>query len=203
MPEISLTDFVDFIVKSGTPRLTKVRQLRERTEYDPASDFWKALREGIVSYHRSASANKNQLDSIITIVNDSKRKKRYNAAIEHYKKFIGRKKISWFQPPRTDWLKSGLTVRVNPELGLMWSETRYVIKLYFKDEQLTKRKADVVTALMVDALNAQLQTGDQVAVLDVHSQKLYTGYSENLSPLLIGEASSFVAIWEALENNEK
>ena len=85
----------------------------------------------------------------------------------------------------------------------MWSETRYVIKLYFKDEQLTKRKADVVTALMVDALNAQLQTGDQVAVLDVHSQKLYTGYSENLSPLLIGEASSFVAIWEALENNEK
>ena len=45
MPEISLTDFVDFVIKAGSPKLTKVRELVNRGGYSPAFDFWKTLRE--------------------------------------------------------------------------------------------------------------------------------------------------------------
>jgi hypothetical protein len=33
LPEISLTDFVDFVIKAGSPKLTKVRELVNREEY--------------------------------------------------------------------------------------------------------------------------------------------------------------------------
>ncbi|MGC8623940.1 MAG: hypothetical protein ACP5VQ_01585 [Phycisphaerae bacterium] len=39
MPEISLTDFVDFLIKSGTPKLTKVTQIKQRPDYNPNPYF--------------------------------------------------------------------------------------------------------------------------------------------------------------------
>jgi hypothetical protein len=43
MPSISLTDFVDFVVATGTSKLTKVRQIKRRPQYHPAFDHWKSL----------------------------------------------------------------------------------------------------------------------------------------------------------------
>lgn len=51
MADISLTDFVDFAIKTPSSQLTKVRQLYNRGAYDPRFDFWKALREAIQASH--------------------------------------------------------------------------------------------------------------------------------------------------------
>ena len=55
MPDISLTQFVDFVIKAGSPKLTAVRQIMT-TSYSPASDFWKAACAYLV-----ASASPNRL----------------------------------------------------------------------------------------------------------------------------------------------
>ncbi len=86
MTKISLTDFVDFVIKSGTPKLTKVKQIKGRGEYSPASDFWKNLREAIVDYHKADSSNKKLLDNA-TKQKDAKRAKHYPSRIAGYKKF--------------------------------------------------------------------------------------------------------------------
>lgn len=198
MPEISLTDFVDFVTKSGTPRLTKVRSLRDRGEYDPAADFWKGLREEIIKFHHGRAGSTMQIGNILKSVSDPKKIRRYSNAIAKYRKFIGRKKPEWFQPPRTEWNHAGLTIRINPELGLIWNKQRHVIKLYFKDDRLTKRKTDVVIALMTSSLSGKIRTNDFISVLDVHNSRLFTGCPYDLSPLLLGEAAAFVAIWDAL-----
>ena len=39
MAEISLTDFVDFVIKSGSPKLTKVKSAKTRPDYDPKTDY--------------------------------------------------------------------------------------------------------------------------------------------------------------------
>ena len=52
VPEISLTDFVDFVIKAGSPKLTKVRELFNRGEYSPAFDYWKQLRDHIADTHQ-------------------------------------------------------------------------------------------------------------------------------------------------------
>ena len=53
MPEISLTDFVEFVNKIGPPRLTKVKEIKTRPAYSPAVDFWKPLREAIRDFHKT------------------------------------------------------------------------------------------------------------------------------------------------------
>lgn len=52
MPDISLTDFVDFVIKMGTPKLTKVKAVKNREEYEPAKDYWRQLRKGLQSFHK-------------------------------------------------------------------------------------------------------------------------------------------------------
>jgi len=67
--ELSLTDFVDFVCKSGSTKLTKVKQIKNREDYSPATDFYKALREGIQDIHRK-NGKKKELKIILEKVSD-------------------------------------------------------------------------------------------------------------------------------------
>lgn len=50
-PDLSLTDFVDFVHKSGTARATHLRQIKERPDYEPAFDFYRPLRNKLAEVH--------------------------------------------------------------------------------------------------------------------------------------------------------
>src|SRR5690606_26721719 len=112
--EISLTDFIDYVNKTGTSKLTKVRQLKDREKnYHPAKDFYKALREGIVENHQKGGGKKD-LDKIIQTLKDERKTKNYIEAIAGYKKFWGRKPINYFEPASRHWIIGDLDVRINP-----------------------------------------------------------------------------------------
>jgi len=200
MPDISLTDFVDFVIKSGTPKLTKVREVKNRPEYEPALDYWKQLREGIRDFHRAGGKNKAELDDIVDSTENPKKVGRYSAAIKGYKRFLGRKYIRWVDPLSGNWLYDKLSVKVNPELGLRIDADRYLVKLYFKDEAPTKNRVEIVLEMMKTVLGANAPQGTQMAVLDVSKGKLYTQTVAipQLSVLLEGEAAAFVRMWEAI-----
>ena len=196
MPEISLTDFVDFVIKAGSPKLTKVRELLNRGEYSPALDFWKALREHIPQTHKGQVGIDSILDHIA-----AKKKRRYEAALTGYKKFIRRVgDAPYFEPPSDRWVNSGLTVRVNPELGLCIHGERHVIKLYFKDEAPTRHRIDAVLELMKICLCKGRFTDVKVAVLDVAKGRIIPATRDNPEfPILLStEAASFVSMWVAM-----
>jgi len=199
MPEVSLTDFVDFAMASGPPRVTKVRQLKTRGDYDPATDFWKRLRDGIETFHREGK-DRAFLDEIRTGLTDQKKLTAYPVLITAYRRFLGRKKIEWFEPPFTRWSHAGLTVRVNPELGLRIDGNPYAIKLYFKKEKLSKRKVDSVLHVMDTALPRPAGRTFAVAVLDVPRARLVvpTVPIPGLDLLLKSEAAAFIQIWQGL-----
>ena len=81
MIQISLTSFVDFVSKSGTPKVTVVQnvitQLREG--YDPVKDFWKTLRDAIVEMHRHKKP-KSDLDMTLKRLTDVRRSAAYPEA---------------------------------------------------------------------------------------------------------------------------
>jgi hypothetical protein len=197
MPGISLTDFVDFVISSGTPKLTKVGNIKNRREYQPAFDFWKPLRDGIVAFHRARSQNRRDLDRITSGVTDQKKSVRYPECIRAYKRFLGRKRVSWFAPPTGRWGPQDLTIRINPELGLNINGIPHVIKLYFKAEPLSRRRVEIVLLLLQAALQGQVRRGTHYAILDVPRARLFEDPHPNASllPLLQGEASSFLTIW--------
>ncbi|WP_426484280.1 hypothetical protein [Flavobacterium sp. 2] len=196
---VSLTDFIDFVNKSGNSKMTKVKQVKYRNTYHPASDFYKAFREEIIEIHKNNN-DKKLLDNLLHKLTDLKKKVNYPISIDGYKKFWGKKKIEWFDPPFYHWLTGDLDIKINPELGLSFDNKFYVIKLFLKADKISKDKLSQILSLMESQLRKE--TGDEVifAVLDVKNSKLYENTKGDYTylPLLEGEAKSFESIWKAI-----
>jgi len=197
--EISLTDFVDFVSKSGGSKLTKVKQIKNRDDYHPATDFYKALREGIIAVHRK-DGSKAELNDLMNGLTDEKKIKNYPDAIAGYKKFWGNKKFTWFQPPAKHWKNGDVDIKINPELGLEYEDKFIVIKLYMKAEKLTKDRVTQILSLLESQLRKRVEPEVLFCVLDVKNAKLFINESKDSSflPLLEGEVRSFETIWKAI-----
>jgi hypothetical protein len=197
--KISLTDFVDFVVASGTSKLTKVRQIKNRPQYQPQFDHWKDLREAIVVYHAENKGDKKYFDSFIETVLDKKKKESYRPLITNYKSFLGKKKCDTHDTENATWKYKTLEVRINPELCISVNGSKRLMKLYFKSVPLSKQKVDVIFVLMKHSL-PKPQGLAEYALLDVNHNKEYVSKDPNdaLLPLLYGEADSFITIWNSL-----
>lgn len=196
---ISLTDFVDFTLRTGMPKLTKVREVMNREVYNPATDFWKPLRDGIVKFHREEKTI-DFLDALATKQTDSKKLGRYPEVISAYKKFLGRKQIQWFDPPKSQWVMDDLAISINPELGLTIKDQPYIIKLFFKEDSINKRRSEIIFHLMEEELRSTAPEKAIMAVFDMKQGKLIPskGSPENISIVLEAEAKTFMSIWNKL-----
>ncbi len=195
--EISLTDFMEFVNKSGGSKMTKVKEIKYRPGYNPSTDFYKPLREGLIEIHQNLKSKKD-LKNILDSLTDKKKIDNYPIAIEGYKKFWGRKTISWFAPPFCHWRIGDLGVRINPELGIEFGGIFYAVKLYFKPTKLTKDKVSQILSLMEDQLRGHTEPEVVFAVLDIKNNKFFSNDGKDTSyvPLLQGEARSFETIWK-------
>lgn len=199
MPNLTLSDVVDVFSKAGTPKATKVRQIKNRAAYQPATDFYRGLRSSIVSIHATGK-NREALDRIVPSLADAKKIGNYQEIVDGYKKFWGKKAVSWFDPPRGSYSHAGVDVLVNPELGLVIDGRRIVIKLYFKSDEITKARIELVPVLMEVVLRASCKEGDLVALLDVRKSKLYflgvpTGPA---TAMLNAELAYVAALWPSV-----
>lgn len=196
MPRLSLTDLVDVVSKAGSPKATKVRQIKNRNDYSPATDFYKPLRDGIISVHQSGKS-KSELDSILNGLKDVKKRSAYPEIIEGYRKWWGGKKPEWFSPPTAVYTNSGIDVSINPEIGFLYNDTPHVIKLYLKDDDVNKSKMDLITALMEHCLRQKTSANTRIGVLDVRGSKLYTlGTNSAVQKAIIDAELAYVAaLW--------
>lgn len=199
MPNISLTEFIDFMVATGTSRLTKVRQAKCRDDYDPRTDYWKPLRDGIVAFHDPANAkSKNQYFSELVAGTHPNKIKAYTDVSDNYKRFLGRKTITKLPIARSTWTHGDLTVRINPEIFLNIDGSRNLIKLYFKQDPLSKAKTDAILTLMSAALPATARV-DEYAIYDGRNNRLIRAAAPapGLMVLIRAEAAAYSLIWDA------
>lgn len=188
--------------------MTFVKSIRRRDVYEPSKDFYKYVRDAIQNMHKK-SLNKDVLDKLLENLTDEKKKSNYPSVIDGYKKFLGRTKYEWFNPPRKEWKIGNLRISLNPELGLEKKKkngesTFYVIKLYFKDEQINKSQIQQIITLMEMQLRGKVDYSEvKFCVLDVRKGKLleYEANKEDIA-LFEGEARSFAAIWEYLQRED-
>ncbi|WP_035237451.1 hypothetical protein [Desulfobacter vibrioformis] len=199
MPQLSLTDFVDVISASGTPKATKVKQIKNRPAYSPATDFYKRLRENIVEIHRE-NLNKDILDSTLSGLTDKKKETAYPAIISGYKKWWGKKQMSWFEPPNDLFSSHGVDISVNPELGLEINGTPHLIKLYFKSDPLTKNRIDIITHLMAAVLGNACPPSTEMSVLDIRRSKLISPTVEIslIDGIIDAELAYISALWSSI-----
>lgn len=199
MPSLSLTDLVDVVSKAGTPKATKVAEVKNRKPYQPATDFYKPFRDGLIVIHQKGKDKKGLLD-LQNSLTDPKKIANYPDVIDGYRKWWGKKTISWFEPPRNTYGHAGIDVAVNPELGLVVDGKRHVIKLYLKADPLTKLRVDLITVLMEVSLRSKCQPDDILALLDVRHGKLFT-VSAQLKPtkaVVDAELAYVAALWPSV-----
>jgi len=199
---ISLTQFIDFSLKNGVSKVTKVREIKEQGEYHPAFDYWRELREAIRLLHAENKPS-TYLDNLSDKVHIRKRNN-YAEAIKQYKKFVRNKEIHWFDPGKAFWTTNGMSVRATPELGLLINGEPHLIKLYFKDasEKLEKRSAANTLTLMAASTKSIEIPQAKSCILNIRKCSLYPiTESNNHRDMIIsleGEAAHFVHIWNTL-----
>lgn len=199
--KVSLTEFMNFVNKSGASKVTVVQKAKNRRdeEYAHYKDYWIKLREKIKSVHKSDGSHDN-LKELLSEVNQDK-VDNYKLAINGYCSFWKKKKIEWVEPPRKTWTVGDIKIEVNPELGLVLKDKVFVIKLFTTaNDSMDKRHADLILTLMENELRSKVEAEVIFAVLDVKRGKLFE--NKNLDPslkgLLNGEARSFETIWKSL-----
>lgn len=198
MIRLSLTDFVDIISKTGTPKATKVKQVKLRPDYLPAHDFYKPIREHIIETHKGGKQRKD-LDQIVGKISDKKKLQSYPQIISGYKKWWGLKTFEWIEPLRGNYAANGVEIMVNPELGLNIGKTKHFIKLYFKADPLSKFKSAIVTNLMEIQLGPLNDQNILMSVLDIRNSKLYTyDGTSDIKPVVDAELAYISSLWSSI-----
>jgi len=103
MPRISLTDFVDIVSKSGIPKATNVAKVNHRPGYEPATDFYKPLRDRITETHRNNLTITN-LEKLLPTLSDNKKIKNYPAIVKGCSTWWGKKGLRYAWKKRVGWL---------------------------------------------------------------------------------------------------
>jgi hypothetical protein len=196
MPEISLTDFVDFAAAAGKVKYNKLKAIKNRPDYEPAFDFYKQVREGIVDCMRSG-APRSRLDAHVGSVTDTKKVGHYDEIVAGFEKWWGRKTFKWTDPYRDLYSGEGVDIRVNPEIRVEFGGTDYLLKLYFKDKPLSKAKVDVILFLMEQTLRPAVGPDVVMGILDTRASKLIvpTVAIPALGGALTGELAYISAVW--------
>ncbi len=200
MPKLSLTEFVDVIIRSGTQKVDKIRAIKAKPiEYSPKNDFYRALRNYIVEYHKNrlyTDPKKKAKD----LTSDPKKFFHYTALLDGYWSFLGKRQPTWFDPPKKPIIFNNVELIINPELGLDFKGKKQIIKLYFKKDEITKKKIEIVLGLLEYAFKNDIDKSIALAVLDVRKGKLIQKSIE--IPLLIeaieAECAYISSIWDKL-----
>lgn len=200
--KISLTEFMNFVNKSGSSKATVVNTAKHKRdeEYEHYKDYWLKLREKIKSVHKKSQTHDDLKEVIKQVVKE--RQVNYKEAVDGYISFWKKRKIEWVNPPRKTWIAGDVRIELNPELGLMIKDKIYVVKLYTTaGTNIDKRHADLILNLMEKELRSRV-AGEEVvfALLDVKRGKLFENNKKDTSlyPLLNGEARSFEVIWNSI-----
>ncbi|EYF06924.1 hypothetical protein [Chondromyces apiculatus] len=198
MDKISMTYFVDFVLKAGTPKLTGVREIKERKD-ELFTDFYRQVREAIVAMHRGNKSDR-VLDDFLAAQTDERRRRIYPGIIAGYRKLLAGGKVTWFEPTVGTYRIGDLDINVNPELGLNIDGKPHLIKMYFRGESLSAKRLTVMLNLLTNGLEGIAPPGTVFAVLDVRKAKLHTFKVPNprVSTLLRGEAASFATIYASM-----
>lgn len=193
---VSISYFVDFVLTSGTGKLTSVKQLKQGKD-ERFSDFYRPVREAIVDMHEKGLGDA-YLDALIVWLVDPREKRIFPKVVDGYKKFLRQGKVTWFEPPMRDYPLGPISVRVNPEVGLLIDGRPHVLKLYFRGDPVSPQRVMVVNQLLASAFGS-IWPGTVFSVLDVRRAKLYPCRPKSeVSYLLQAEAVSLSSLYAAL-----
>jgi hypothetical protein len=138
--------------------MTALKQIKEQDSsgYTPSKDFYKEIRQAIVSSRGS------KIGRVITHV---KKQPHYDPIQTGWNGFIGNNSFTSFPVIKREWVYNGLTVLVNPEIVLESGGIKTYYKLWFKTEPIGKRNAELIYQMMYEMIAPK--PGEDICILNV------------------------------------
>ncbi len=171
--EFNFTKIVDFINSTGTNKLKIVRQAIEvlETDYSTVKDYYKEIREHIIQYFKNPKEKisiPNKWSSEVV-----KEKLFIDLAQTIKKRFIS-KKIKWIDDVCRKTINiEGVDINVTPEIFIEYNGIKYIIKLYFKEEALNKKSAELLL-LMLKKAYGEDYSDFVLGIYDIRKNRLFT-----------------------------
>lgn len=189
MALIPMSMFVEFTVAQGISRVAWVAD--SQRDYDPRFDFYKGFRERAVRQlveGWDAPAFRRSLQE----VRNPRKRSSYEACRTGLTKWARNKDLNARRAQNGTWEAAGLEVRVNPELRLTVSGEKFLVKLYFKAEEISAARRENTLFLLSEIA----PKGWDAAILDVRRGGLMTVDDQDpaLDALLVSEAAAFGAL---------
>lgn len=193
---ISLTDYIDFLQATGTARPTLVSEIKRRDDYRPSHDFYRKFREAARELCAMGCSFDEVFGPLETQVRGTQKEAHYRELIDCFRKFASRQPLRWCEPPKSTWTMGELTVRLNPELGLVLKRVPTAIKLYLKSEKLAASTVSLIN-LLLSSVAPEPSKIARTAVLDVRTCKLQRRLADRAidAELLKTEAAGFVHLY--------
>jgi hypothetical protein len=201
---ITLNHFARFVDSKGAAKTQVVREAIRLPKYQVPIDHWHGLRSGIVRIIQNGGT-RTDLDRLLADVKDDRKRSNYEANIEGFKKFWGRKTLKFQGVPNARrWSSGELEVKVAPDFSVLIGKQLYIVKLHFRggpvDDRLSRTRLETIICLMKKVCPTK---GAEFAVLDVRLGQLRTRkVSIGFGIALVGEAAAFIEIMRDLEAQE-
>jgi hypothetical protein len=172
MPDIIVFErFADFIEKKPNSKKKYVSKVMNQGQYQPQEDYYLQLRQKLKSVFRNHSSIE-ELNGLLKKINPRKFNN-YETLIDQIQNFMQGKTYAWLNPPRYKIDYSGLELTVNPEIGLSMNGNNYFIKMYFKQETMSKTKAQIMQRIMQDAFKKDFPNA-HFAIWDIRNNAFYS-----------------------------
>lgn len=159
-------------------------------------DFPKDFKDEVKKQIKRQGTKEDLLELVEGIRDDMR--ENYNQMIAGYLKFWKPSRMVWINPVKKSVHFGGVKIILNPELGVRWQGKDIMIKLYLKaNENLDKRHADIILAMMESELRDKVNENVEFAILDVRRGKLFTYVNDDprLLILLKLEGREFSDMW--------
>ena len=202
MPTVPLSLFVDFMLMAGTGRIAHVRSFKKTGD---VPSFFKPFIDTLVNAYNDEKPVRAALDEMIFALTDERARRLFSAAERGYLSFVdapvirGNKEPTWFIPPMRDYPIGPLTLRTDPEIGLLIDGRPHVLKLYLRGDPINPQQIAITTTLLTSALQTTWP-GVTFGVLDVRRGRMFTyrRAEHDIATLMKAEAATFSALYAAL-----
>jgi hypothetical protein len=195
---ISALNLADFSTKADSAKINFVRRLKLDTENPKGYDYWKKLKDTIRKLHQGLIT----LEDFILLPETVKLKDKvnYQNSVKDYLEFITNKELSYFKPLTSVWVQDKVSIKISPDLGLVYNDQKYVVMLYIRMEPLIQRKADLILTLAKNGLK-NADNHCKYWLLDVMAKNLFTDSDIDPNTLFIikQEILKFESIWNKLK----
>lgn len=199
----SMSNFIDFVLADGVKRVSTLADFR-RTKESIVVDFYKPIREVIVEIHRRSQDPAQAFDALMARTTDARAARIFPVVASGYLRWLGEAKPERAFKAASSAIPAGvgLSIPVNPEIGLVLGGERHHLKLYLRaKEPIPQKRVDLTIALMAAALDVDRR--HKLAVLDVPRSKLHYLSAKSAEPrawqrlqtLVAMEAASYATGW--------